>query len=311
MANKRKEKSKDKNTVPLRVRIYHYRWFYFMFLPVFISILIFSYLPMFGIVYSFTEYTPFTKVPKFIGLENFKVLFEGKMFWRAFFNTLQISSVNLILSIVCSVGLALLVDEVSQVHFRKITQTIIYIPHFISWVVVAAIFTMVLSPKNGIVNAGIELFGGEPIYFLTSDKWWRPIFFIINRWKETGWGTIIFIAALAGVDMEQYEAARIDGAGHIQRIIYITLPSIAGTILVVFVLNLAKILNLFDSVWVLQNSMTTGVSDVIGTYVYRIGITSADYGLSTAAGLFKSVVSVVLVTMANKASKKIKGEGIL
>jgi putative aldouronate transport system permease protein len=311
MAIKRKEKSKNKNTAPLRVRIYQHRWFYFMFLPVFISILIFSYLPMFGIVYSFTEYTPFTKVPKFIGLENFKVLFESKMFWRAFFNTLQISSVNLILSIVCSVGLALLVDEVSQVHFRKITQTIIYIPHFISWVVVAAIFTMVLSPKNGIVNAGIEFFGGDPIYFLTSDKWWRPIFYIINRWKETGWGTIIFIAALAGVDMEQYEAARIDGAGHIQRIIYITLPSIAGTILVVFILNLAKILNLFDSVWVLQNSMTTGVSDVIGTYVYRIGITSADYGLSTAAGLFKSVVSVVLVTMANKASKKIKGEGIL
>lgn len=310
----RKKKQKQnyaKSSVPLRTQIFHYRWFYLMFLPVFIGLFVFCYLPMFGIFYAFTEYTPFTKVPKFIGLDNFNILFESKMFWRAFLNTLQISFINLILSIVCSVGLALLIDEVSHRHFRKISQTIIYIPHFISWVVVASIFTMFLSPKNGIVNAVIEFFGGKSIYFLANDHWWRPVFYIINRWKETGWGTIIFIAALAGVDMEQYEAARIDGAGHLQKIRYITLPSIAGTILVVFILNLAKILNLFDSVWVLQNPMTTGVSDVIGTYVYRIGITSADYGLSSAAGLFKSVISVILVTVANRASKKIKGEGIL
>lgn len=300
-----------KSTVPLSTRIYQYRWFYIMFLPVFICILVFSYFPMFGILYSFTEYTPFTREPKFIGLENFRVLFESKQFWRAFFNTLQISFTNLVLSLVFSVGLALLIDEIRNVRFKKVTQTIIYIPHFISWVVVASIFTMFLSPKNGIVNEIIKLCGGDPIYFLTSETWWRPVFYVINRWKETGWGTIIFIAALAGVDMEQHEAAIIDGANRIQRVFFITLPSIAGTILVVFILNLAKILNLFDSVWVLQNAMTTGISDVIGTYVYRLGITGAEYGLSTAAGLFKSVVSVILVTVANKASKKINGEGIL
>lgn len=309
-----KVKAKDpaihKSSVPLKVRIYHYRWFYLMFLPVFVSLIVFSYLPMAGILYSFTEYTPFTK-PVFIGMENFMTLFASPAFWRAFKNTLQISTVNLVLSLVCSVGLALLIDEIKGIRFRKVTQTVIYIPHFISWVVVASIFTMVLSPKNGIVNQIIEFFGGDPIYFLANEKWWRPVFFFINRWKETGWGTIIFIAALSGVDQEMHEAAEIDGASRLQRVLHITLPAISGTILVVFILNLAKVLNLFDSVWVLQNSMVLSVSDVIGTYVYRLGITSADYGLSTAAGLFKSVISVILVTIANKASKKINGEGIL
>lgn len=305
-----KARNHEKGKVPLHIRIYHYRWFYVMFLPVFISILVFSYFPMVGVLYAFTEYSPFTK-PVFVGLENFKTLFGSPAFWRAFRNTLQISFTNLVFSMVFSVGLALLIDEISGVKFRKLTQTVVYIPHFISWVVVASIFTMFLSPKNGIVNQVITLFGWEPIYFLASDKWWRPVFYVINRWKETGWGTIIFIAALAGVDQEMHEAARIDGASRVQRIIYITLPAISGTILVVFILNLAKILNLFDSVWVLQNTMVTGVSDVIETFVYRLGITSADYGLSTAAGLFKSVVSVILVTLANRFSKKINGEGVL
>lgn len=298
------------SSVPLRTQIYHYRWFYVMFFPVFLCTLLFAYFPMAGILYAFTEYTPFTE-PVFVGFENFKTLFQSPAFWRAFKNTLQISIINLILSMVFSVGLALLIDEIKSVKFRKVTQTVIYIPHFISWVVVASIFTMFLSPKNGIVNQLITTFGGEPIYFLANEKWWRPIFYVINRWKETGWGTITFIAALAGVDQGMHEAARIDGATRLQRVFYITLPAISGTILVVFILNLAKVLNLFDSVWVLQNSMVLGVSDVLETFVYRLGITSADYGLSTAAGLFKSVVSVMLVAIANKASEKINGEGVL
>ncbi len=315
MAGLKKQKGLQASVQPVRKkklkqRIYEYRWFYLMFLPVFLTVLIYGYFPMIGILYAFTEYTPFTD-PVFIGVENFKVLFSSSMFWRAFKNTLQISTTNLVLSIVCCVGLALFIDEIKSVKFRKVAQTVIYIPHFISWVVVASIFTMFLSPKNGIVNAVIQLFGGEPIYFLANDKWWRPMFYVINRWKETGWGTIIFIAALAGVDQEMHEAAKIDGANRLQRVIFITLPAISGTILTVFILNLAKVLNLFDSVWVLQNSMVLGVSDVIETYVYRMGITSADYGMSTAAGLFKSVVSVLLVTIANKISKKVKGEGVL
>lgn len=294
----------------VRKRFYKYRWFYIMFIPVFLGFLIFNYIPMAGVLYSFTEYTPFSE-PIFVGMDNFKILFESKMFWRAFSNTMEICFINLILNIVFSVILALLLDEIVSRKFRMVSQTIIYIPHFISWVVVASIFTMFLSPKNGMVNKVIELLGGEPIYFLASEHWWKPIFYFINRWKETGWGTIIFIAALMGVDQEMFEASRIDGASRIQQVRYITLPAISGTILVVFILNLAKVLNLFEPVWVLQNAMVINVSDVIGTFVYRLGITNADYGLSTAAGLFKSLISIILVTIANRASKRINGEGIL
>ncbi len=287
-----------------------YAWFYVMFVPVFLVLLVFHYIPMFGILYSFYDYTPFGK-PQWVGFENFMTLFGSKLFWRAFKNTLVISCVNLMLSMIFSVGFALLIDEINCVWFKKLTQTINYIPHFMSWVVVASIFTIILSPKNGFVNAVIKLCGGDPIYFLASEHWWRPVFYFIERWKETGWGTIIFVAAIAGIDQEQYEAAIIDGVNRFQRVWYITLPAIQNTILIVFILNLAKVLNLFDPVWVLQNAMVQNVSDVIGTYVYRIGIDNADYGLSTAAGLFKSVISVILVLLANKASKKIKGEGIL
>lgn len=294
----------------IRVRLYHHRWFYLMFFPVFLGLLVFNYIPMAGIRYAFTEYTPFQE-PVFVGWENFRTLFEKAGFWRAFFNTLQISVINLLLSIVFSVGLALLIDEVRAVRFRMLVQTVVYIPHFMSWVVVASIFTMFLSPKGGIVNQIIEYFGGESVYFLASEKWWRPIFYVINRWKETGWGTIIFISALAGVDQEMHEAARIDGATRLQRVLRITLPAISGTIMVVFILNLAKVLNLFESVWVLQNPLVMNVSDVIETFVYRIGITGSDYGLSTAAGLFKSVISVIMVVTADKLSEKIQGEGIL
>ncbi len=299
-----------KNLKQKMMAIYHYRWFYVMFLPVFLSLLVFHYFPIYGIKYAFYEYTPF-KAPTWVGWENFEYLFSSVRFWRAFKNTIVLSMVKLVLSMVFSVGLALLIDEIRSVWFRKITQTVVYIPHFISWVVVASIFTLFLSPQSGMVNAIITALGHKPIYFLASDSWWRVVFYLLNLWKETGWGTIVFIAALAGVDQEMYEAAAIDGATHWQRVKYVSIPAISVTILTVFILNLAKVLNLFDPVFVLQNDSVIKSSDVIGTYVYRMGIESADYGVSTASGLFKSVISVGLITVANHINKKIKGEGIL
>lgn len=300
--------NKDK---PLLTRIYKYRYMYFMYLPVFLVFLIFDYIPMVGVLIAFTKYTPFTQVPEWIGFKNFEQLFVSDIFWRSVKNTLIISSVNIVLSITTCVGLALLIDEIKTVWFRKVVQSLLYIPHFISWVVVASIFMMILSPQEGFINGILEAFGHEPIYFLADTSWWRICLWIIDRWKGIGWGTIIYIAALTAVDTELHEAATIDGANRLQRIWHITLPAISPTILVVFIMDIAKILNIFESVWVLQNDAVLAVSDVIGTYVYRIGITNAQYGVSAAAGLFKSVISVVLVTLANKASKKIKGEGIL
>jgi putative aldouronate transport system permease protein len=212
---------------------------------------------------------------------------------------------------VFSVGLAIMLDDLIGKRFKKFSQTVLYIPHFLSWVVVASIFTMFLSPQDGVINKIIEALGGKSIYFMVDESWWTAIFLLINRWKETGWGTIIFIAALSGVDQEMYEAAKIDGATRMNRIIFITIPAIQNTILVVFILNLAKVLNIFEPIFVLYNSSVLDVSDVIGTYVYRMGIINQDYGMSTAAGLFKSVISLILIIMSNKISKKIKGEGIL
>lgn len=300
--------SKDK---PLLTRMYKYRYMYAMYLPVFLIFLIFDYIPMAGILIAFTKYTPFTQVPEWIWFDNFKTLFVSSMFWRSVKNTLIISSVNIVLSITTCVGLALLIDEIKAVWFRKVVQSLLYIPHFISWVVVASIFTMILSPQGGLINGILEACGIAPIYFLADSDWWRICLWVIDRWKGIGWGTIIYIAALTAVDTELHEAATIDGANRVQRIWHITLPAIAPTILVVFIMDIAKILNIFESVWVLQNSAVLPVSDVIGTYVYRMGITNAQYGVSSAAGLFKSIISVTLVVIANKMSKKIRGEGIL
>lgn len=288
-----------------------YGAYYIMLLPLLISLLIFSYFPMVGILYAFTDYSPFRLDLNFVGFVNFKNLFASEGFWQAFKNTLQISTMRLLIVTFGSIGLALLLDEIRFVLFRKVAQTLVYIPHFMSWVVVASVFTMFLSPKTGLLNSIIDTLGGNRIYFLANKEWWRPWLYIISLWKEMGWGAIIYVSALAGVDMEQHEAAIMDGANRLQRVWNVTLPAISGTIMVVFILNLAKILNLFDPVWVLQNSMVINVSDVLETYVYRMGISGAQYGISTAAGLFKSVISVCFVVLGNKLSKKISGEEVI
>lgn len=256
MPLKTKSAPKEHLGLTTRQKMKKYRAFYIMFIPLFLCLILFSYLPMFGILYAFTDYTPF-KPAQFVGLQNFQKLFSQAGFWKAFFNTLQISITKLVIDTLGSIVLALLLDELHFKWFKKISQTIIYIPHFMSWVVVASIFTMFLSPKNGLINGVITALGGDSIYFLANEKWWRPIFYMIAVWKDIGWGTIIYIAALSGVDMEQHEAAVLDGATRFQRVIYLTLPAISGTIVTVFILNLAKVLNLFDPVWVLQNSIYT------------------------------------------------------
>jgi putative aldouronate transport system permease protein len=207
---------------------------------------------------------------------------------------------------VFSVGIALLINEIQNTIGKKFVQTVIYLPHFLSWVVVAAIFTLIFA-SDGLVNS----FVGGTENWLTNKNWWRPIWYFINRWKETGWGTIIFLAAVTGISPDLYEAAEIDGAGRLKQTWYITIPSLMNTILVVFILNLAKIMNVFESVFVLYNDLVYSVSDVIQTYTYRAMKDRMDYGYSTAVGLFKSVVSLILVLGANYVSGRIRGRGII
>jgi putative aldouronate transport system permease protein len=305
---------------PLGLRIWNNRGFYLMFLPVFIFVIIVYYWPMLGVRYSvYDVYASRSGLQQtFVGLKHFQTMFGRADFWTAFKNTLLLSVMKLIMTTFASVIVSIFLNEMGNLFAKKTLQTIIYLPHFMSWAVVASIFTLLLSPSTtGMVNGMLKDMGiiqqGEEIYFLASPTWWRTIFYIINIWKETGWGTIIFLATLSGINPELYEAADIDGATRMQKIHYVTLPALANTIITVLILNLAKVMNLFESVFVLQTDAVTNVSQVISTYIYyqTFGSARTNYGYSTAVGLFKSLVGCFLVLVCNYASKKTRGRGIV
>ena len=299
-------------------KIKKYRWLYVMFLPVFIFAVLFYYIPMFGISYAFFDYK-IIKPAVFVGLENFKKLFSLTNFWNAFGNTLVLSIEKLVTITLAAVIISVLLNELRSVRFKNLAQTVIYMPHFLSWVVTASIFTLILSPsQSGLVNSILVSLGvvekGSEIYFLGNQQWWRPVFYLINIWKETGWQTIVLLATLSGINPELYEAASIDGAGRWQKIRSITLPALSNTIIVVLILNLAYIMNLFEPVYVLQNDAVIQQSQVIQTYIFNQTFNSGtipNYGYTTAVGLFNSLVGCILVLSCNFASKKVRGRGII
>ena len=302
------------NKKPLKMRIWNNRGFYLMFLPVLIYVLIVYYWPMLGIRYSFYDYT--LKKIEFVGLKHFQKMFAEKDFWKAFVNTLVLSVTKLLITTAASVIVSVFINEMANLFAKKVLQTVIYLPHFMSWTVTAAIFTLFLSTSStGFVNETLKSWGviKESIDFMHETHLWRGVYYIVNLWKETGWGTVIFLATLAGINPELYEAADIDGATRLQRIWYVTVPELANTIIIVLILNLAKVLNLFESVFVMYNNRVFEVSDVISTYIYRKTFMTAipNYGYTTAVGLFKSLVGCVLVILCNQASKKVRGRGIL
>ncbi len=296
-------------------KIYYYRGFYLMFLPVFVMIMLFNYWPMLGCRYAFTCYI--IGNPYYMGLYHFVTMFTNDVyFWQAFRNTLILSIIKLFLNTGAAVIISLLLNEITNMIFKKTVQTIIYLPHFMSWVVVASVFKMMLAPydiapvNSILINMGLI---DTPIDFMNSAQYWRGTFYVMNVWKDTGWGTILFLATLSGISPDLYEAAQIDGANRFKRLIYITLPALANTIITVFILNLAKVMNLFESVFVLQSPITYTKSQVLQTYVYvkTFGGGNSDYGYTTAVGLFKSFVGMILVLGCNWASKKVRGRGIV
>lgn len=296
-------------------KIYYYRGFYLMFLPVFVMIMLFNYWPMLGCRYAFTSYI--IGNPYYMGLYHFSTMFTNDVyFWQAFRNTLILSIIKLFLNTGAAVIISLLLNEIANMIFKKTVQTIIYLPHFMSWVVVASVFKMMLAPYDiAPVNSILMNMGliDTPIDFMNSAQYWRGTFYVMNVWKDTGWGTILFLATLSGISPDLYEAAQIDGANRFKRLIYITLPALANTIITVFILNLAKVMNLFESVFVLQSPITYTKSQVLQTYVYvkTFGGGNSDYGYTTAVGLFKSFVGMILVLGCNWASKKVRGRGIV
>lgn len=304
-------------------RMYSHLGFYLMFIPVIVMLFIFNYLPMAGLRYAFTDYVSGTQ-PVYVGIKQFVNMFglsplsamSSKAFFRAFTNTLELSILKLVLNTFMAVVISILLNELTHLLFKKTVQTAIYLPHFMSWVVVASIFKMMFSASDSgmfnqmLVSAGII---SKPIEFLTSEATWPAVYYIVNIWKDTGWGTILFLATLSGISPDLYEAAQIDGANRFNRMRYITLPALANTIITVFILNLAKVMNLFESVFVMYNPSVYNVSDVLQTYIYRQSFATgaANYGYTTAVGLFRSIVSCILVLICNKASKKVRGRGIV
>lgn len=314
----RKKEFKHVSSKPLKTRIYQHRWFYVMFIPVLLFALVFSYAPMVGIRYAFYEYKGI-KEPVYVAFKNFDKMFSMSGFWAAFKNTLELSVVKLFINTFFAVVLSLMLNELVSLKYKKISQTIIYLPHFMSWVVTASVFTLILSPsQEGLLNSFLIASGilekGQEIYFLGSKTWWTPAYYVINIWKDTGWGTIIFMATLTSISPELYEAASIDGAGRWQKMRFITLPSLANTIITVLILNLARVMNLFESVFVMQNDAVIRQSDVIQTYIYTQTFNSGalpNYGYTTAVGLVRSLVGCALVLICNYASKKVRGRGIV
>jgi ABC-type polysaccharide transport system, permease component len=290
------------------------KWLYIMLIPGVVYYLIFKYGPMFGLIAAFKDYQPFIGFFRsdWVGFKHFIRFFSDDSFWRLMRNTLSLSLLKLVFYFPAPIIIALLLNEVRIESFKRSVQSIIYVPHFLSWVVVTSITYTLFTTEGGIVNGILESIGIGSINFLSSRAMFRPMIVFQNMWKEAGWGTIIFLAALAGVDVEMYEAARLDGATRIKQIWYITLPAIKSTIITMFILRLGDIMESgFDQVFLMQNAMNRDIADVFDTFVYRTGLVNGQLSYSTAAGLFKSMVGLILVLVADRIAKKVGEEGIL
>jgi len=307
------EKSRKKFAQTLR-NIWNCRMLYLLLLPVIAYYIIFKYLPMYGVTIAFKNYNIFKGVfgSPWCGFDVFEKIFASENFWRSIKNTLVLNFATLIAYFPLTIILSLMLNEVSHVAFKKLAQSILYLPHFVSWVVVAGIATNLFSQQGGTINWILKSFGVEPIPFLSDNGWWIFTYVVCNVWKEVGWGTIIYLAALSGVDETLYEAAYLDGATKFQRLIYITLPSIKSVVVVMLILQLSRMMTIgLDAPLLLGNNKVMSVSQVISTYVYRLGIENAKFSEATAIGLFQSVVNIIILLAADKFTKMIGEEGII
>jgi putative aldouronate transport system permease protein len=284
---------------------------YVMALPGFIFFIVFKYVPLAGSVIAFKDYMIFKGFADspWVGLKHFYSFFEYPDFGRVFKNTIVIGALNLVLVFPFPVLLAVLFNELRNVIYKRTLQTIYYVPHFFSWVIIAGITFDVLS-NSGIVNAIRGQFGLEPILFLQEEKYFRGILVLTSIWRDAGWGTIVLLAAIAGINPEVYESAVVDGAGRIRQVFSITLPLIMPTVIVLFLLQIGNFLDLsFDQIYNLLTPMTFAVGDVIDTYVYRVGIIEAQYSSTTAIGIFQSVIGLVMVLTFNQIAKSYQRDG--
>ncbi|MBO7743117.1 sugar ABC transporter permease [Paenibacillus sp. MWE-103] len=289
------------------------RYLYLLLLPGLLLIFVFRYAPMYGIVIAFKDYNIYNgiKGSEWVGFEQFNKLFNSPDFYEILRNTLVISVYKLAAGFSVPIILSLLLNELKNMVFKRITQSIIYLPHFVSWVIFSGILITFLNPVDGLVNYIIKGAGGKPIDFLINVDYFRSILVASDLYKEVGWGTIIYLAAMSGVNPELYEASRMDGANKGRQMWHVTLPAIRPVIIILVILSLANILEAgFQQIFLLYSPLVYDVADIIDTYVYRVGIADANYSYATAAGVFKSLIAMILIVSANKIVKKFGQEGL-
>jgi putative aldouronate transport system permease protein len=289
---------------------WRYKYLTILFLPAILYFVIFQYGPMYGLQIAFKDYKFMEGIfgSAWVGLEHFRYMFQLDSFWEVFRNTILISLYKFAFGFPAPIIFALLLNELRHVLFKRVVQTVSYFPHFVSWVILAGIFTQFLSPSIGPINIFIKALGFEPIYFLADPSWFRSLLVSTDVWKDLGWGTIIYLAALAGINPELYESARVDGANRFQRVMKITLPSMYPVITIMAILSIGKlIMDDFDQIFNLYNPAVYSVADVASTYMYRQGLVNLQYSFATAVGLFKNVISLVMVILANMIARKISG----
>ena len=291
----------------LKIDLKRNKTLYISIIPVILFYIVFCYLPMYGILMAFEDYNPAQGLfdSKWIGLANFKEFFSGIYFKRTLFNTLNISISSLLWGFPAPIILALMMNELSNRYFKKTVQTIVYLPHFVSLIVICGMIQMFTS-ERGVINDLIALFGGTRSSLLNNPDCFVPVYVISDIWQQVGWNSIIYMAALAGISQELYEAAKVDGANRLQQIIHVTLPGLAPTIVTLLILRMGSILNVgYEKIILLYNPINYEKSDVISSYVYRVGMQDFRYGFSTAVGLFNSAIGCIIVFIANTINRKI------
>jgi len=297
-------------------RIWNHRLYYALIIPGIIYFILFCYMPMYGIIIAFkrlpgliTPEAMFTA--KWVGFKYFEKFIDSYYFWNVVGNTLAISGLRLLFAFPAPILFALLLNEIRNVKFKKTVQTISYMPHFISMVVLCSLVQILCTTDGGPINAIIEAFGGDPIYFLGDNRYFRGVLVASTIWKELGWGAIIYLAAITGVRDDLIEAAMLDGAGRFRQVIHVIIPAIMPTVSIMLILNVGGIMNAGqEQILLLYSEPVYETADIIDTYIYRSGIQSADYSYSTAVGLFKSIINMILLVSTNFIAKKLGSDGI-
>ena len=307
----RKEKTRWQNA---KTKIQKNKQLYLFVLPAFLIILIFSYGPMYGVIIAFKDYMPSLGIfgSPWVGFKHFQRFFDSYYFWDLIKNTLGISLYSLALGFPLPIILALALNEIKDGPFKKLTQTVTYAPNFIAVVVMVGMVIAFLSPSTGVINHFLEAIGLERINFMTDPKWFKTIYVVSGVWQGTGWGSVIYLAALSGVDTQLHEAATIDGASRLQRVWYINLPTIMPTMVILLIMNCGSLMSIgFEKILLMQNPLNMESSNVIATFVYKQGLLEAQYSFAAAVGLFNSLINSILLLVVNYVSKKLSDSSLL